>query len=116
MIKFEKNSDGFKIFFKEYLLIQHTSKKPCVSIGSGIGIFKSKFGAFKVKENVKEKVDLTQYEITTYPDTGDILLTLHSKNLSLSLSFATTNDKLIIIPKCNEKNINRFWNSFLNLI
>jgi len=82
MIKFEKTSDGFNIFFKEYLLIQHTLKKPCVSIGNGIGVYKSKFGAFKVKENVQEKIPLTQYEITTYPDSEDLLLTLHSNILS----------------------------------
>ena len=111
MIKFEKTVDGFNIYFKEYLFIQHTSKNPCVAIGIGTSVFKSKFGAFKVKGKVKKKVPLSHYDIVEYPD-KNILLTLSAKDLSLSLSFITVNDKLIIIPKCAEKDINRFWIRF----
>jgi len=112
MIKFEKIHDGFNVFFKEYLLLRHTTKKPCIAIGSGTSVIKNRHGGFKVNGKVNTKVYLPQYDLTTYPDSDDLLIKLYSEGVSLSLSFTMDNDKVEITPTCSEKKINRIWIKF----
>lgn len=108
MIKFEQTSDGFKLYFKDYLFFNHSFKNPCFKIGAGSGRFKMRRGDFKIKEKIINKIPLLNYEIISQSE-KKIELKLNSSAYQLKISFKIVNDHLEIVPECSDININRFW-------
>ena len=50
MIKFEQDSSGFKLYFKDHLFLEHDNKAPCFKIGKSKARYKMRYGEFIIKE------------------------------------------------------------------
>ncbi len=108
MLELEESKFGFKIFFKNYLFLNHSSENPCITIGKGTARYKSRFGEFKIREKLQEKISLTDYELIVNLD-EEIKLKLKYSDFSIELLVKTGNEYLEIIPQCKDATINRFW-------
>jgi alpha-glucosidase len=108
VIKIEEIPSGFRLIYKEHLLIQHSSKNPCLYIGSGTGRFKSNYGHFKIKDKVQERLPLTDFEIVSQ-DPKKTIINLTTQSEKVNLIFEINGDFLIIKPTCTNPKINRFW-------
>ncbi len=61
MIRIETREDYFKVYYKDFMLLSHSHKKPVFFIGSGTGTFKEKHASFKIKETKKEIIALKKF-------------------------------------------------------
>jgi len=108
MIKLERTANGFNLFYKDYLFIQHTLKRPCLKIGSGQGRFKSKYGSFKIKDKVRKKVSLLSFTIVSETE-NKIVIDFETESEKMNVVFESKNDYLEIKPTCTNPEINRLW-------
>ncbi|MFW9820520.1 MAG: alpha-glucosidase [Candidatus Thorarchaeota archaeon] len=108
MLKFKQITDGFKLYFKEFLFLSHTALNPSFYIGEGIGRFKMHYGHFKIREKLLRKISLEKYELLS--QSNDIIeLKLHDNEQELNVKIEIENDNLRINCSCSDSKINRFW-------
>ena len=112
MIRLEKVPDGFKIYFNDHLFIHHTNKKPCVALGKGSAKYKTRFGGFKIKQSLKMREGLNKSKILSQSPEEGIEIELIGEEEKLNLTIEVVDDKLEIVPKCSNPEINRFWITF----
>ncbi len=108
MLEFKESNSGFKIYFKNYIFLNHSSENPCIKIGKGIARYESRLGEFKIRERLQEEIPLIYYELISKSETGMKVL-LKSTNYELRLSLKIVNEYLEIIPECRKNNINQIW-------
>ncbi len=108
MLELKESKFGFKIFFKNYLFLNHSSENPCITIGKGIAHYKSRFGEFKIREKLREKIPLTDYELIINSE-EEVKIKLKCSDYSLELLIKAGNEYLEIIPNCRDATFNRFW-------
>ncbi len=108
MLKFESSEGEFYLYYKDYLIIHHSMELPCLRIGIGSGRFKAKYGHFKIKDKVKRKAWLKNFEVKHRSDQG-ITLEFHGELASITLTVQVMDDRLELCPSCSNPEINRFW-------
>jgi sulfoquinovosidase len=108
MIKFESKDKGFKLYYKEHLVLSHSPGKPCVKIGKGVPKYKEQHGCFSPIKNVS----LGEYLLQDFEVKNDtekqIDLEFKSGQEILKLSVVDTGKILEILPECDNPSINRF--------
>ncbi|TXT60149.1 MAG: alpha-glucosidase [Promethearchaeota archaeon] len=111
MLEFRKIRNGFELYYKNHLLIRHTKSHPCVQIGAGKGKFQAKNGEFKIKEKLKERIELKAFRLLEKTN-SQIKFEFKSEKKILILTVKINGKQLEITPHCEKSNINRFWLSF----
>ncbi|MBD3253736.1 MAG: alpha-glucosidase [Candidatus Lokiarchaeota archaeon] len=111
MISYVKTIEGFKLYYKDYLLFNHTDRNPFLKIGRGNGRYKVRFGEFKIREKQKKKVSLQDFELISQTE-DEVIMMFKSSNYEMKLVFKNIDSRLEIIPECKNSEINRFWISF----
>jgi len=108
MLNIESIDSGFKLYYMDYFILEHSSQNPCVKIGSGKGKFKSHHGHFKIKEKDVIERELREYEILSQED-YNIEITLGTQENLLKFSCSIMDDRLEIRFSSKNTDINRFW-------
>jgi len=108
LLKLEQITDGFKLYFKEFPFLFHTTLNPSFYIGHGTGRFKMHHSHFKIREKLLSKTALRNYKILSQSD--DMLeLKLHNKEQELNVKIEIENYNLEMSCHCPDSEINRFW-------
>ena len=108
MLNIESIEGGFRLYYNDYLFLEHSSQNPCIKTGSGKARFKSHHGHFKIKEKDVIERELREYEILSQED-YDIEIKLGTKEDLLKLSCSIIDDLLEIRFSPKNTDINRFW-------
>jgi len=108
MLKFKSIDSGFRLFYKEYFILEHSSQNPCVKVGSGKGKFKSHHGHFKIKEKDVIERELREYEILSQED-NNIEIRFGTQENLLEFSCSSVDDRLEMKFASKNKDLNRFW-------
>ncbi len=108
MLKIESIDSGFKLYYKDYFILEHSNQNPCVKIGSGKGKFKSHHGHFKIKEKDVVELQLREYEILSQED-NKIEMAFRAGENMLNISYSIIEDRLEIRSLSKNIDINRFW-------
>ncbi|MHA1974501.1 MAG: alpha-glucosidase [Candidatus Hodarchaeales archaeon] len=111
MIKIEKKELDFVIYYKGYPLLRHSRKKPVLCLGIGSSSYKQRSGIYKIKDKLHTKILMTEMEVERETEECiELLFTNKSvQDLRLRLKLLIVEDRLEIIPECNNEEINRFW-------
>lgn len=108
MIKFEETTNGFKLFYKDYLFFNHNHDNPCFILGKGAARYRSRHGDFKIREKRESKIPLLNFKLIS--QSGEkIEIKFHSSGEKLKVTFQVVNNHLEITPESDNNNINRFW-------
>jgi len=108
MIKFDQTSDGFKLFYKNYLFIDHTYKNPSFKIGMGSSRYRQRDGHFKIKDNISNEFIVTNFNVLSQAE-NRVEIVFNASGEDLKIIFLVSSDHLEIIPEVYNENINRFW-------
>ena len=108
MIRLDTTDKGFDISYKDYKFFSYSENNPCFEIGIGIGKFKQLHSSFKINEDLKKKIKLSEFTILSELE-NQIIIEFIENDYSIVMEFYLQEDKLIITPKCEDKSINRFW-------
>ena len=108
MIQLDITDKGFDISYIDYKFFSHSKQNPCLEIGIGIGKFKQLHSSFKINEDLKKKIKLSEFTILSELE-NQIIIEFIENDYSIVMEFYLQEDKLIITPKCEDKSINRFW-------
>jgi alpha-glucosidase len=108
MLKFEQISSGFKLYYKDFLFIEHSLQKPCFILGRGKARFKMHHGHFKIREKLLFRDPLQNYEISSQTE-NNLVLNFYSKEQELKITFKFNEDNLKLRFECSNPEINRFW-------
>ncbi|MHA1319014.1 MAG: alpha-glucosidase [Promethearchaeota archaeon] len=108
MLKFKSIDSGFRLFYKDYFILEHSSQNPCVKVGSGKGKFKSHHGHFKIKEKDVIERELREYEILSQED-NNIEIRFGTQENLLEFSCSSVDDRLEMKFASKNKDLNRFW-------
>lgn len=104
-MEFIITKEGFELKYKEQFLIKHTSEDPFISAGRGDSSIDMFRGNFEIKENLKEKIGLSNFQISE--DGKEIKL--YKGEYYIILSIEEKDERIIINFKENSKNINRVY-------
>lgn len=108
MLKVKSIESGFRLYYKDFLILDHSSQNPCIKTGSGKAKFKSHHGHFKIKEKDVIEIQLREYEILRQ-ENHEIKMTFGSQENLLKTSFSILEDRLEIKFSTKNKELNRFW-------
>jgi len=112
MLKFEQTVEGFKLFFKDYLFLEHKLSHPCFKIGEGTARYKLRYGEFKIREKLLREIPLLNFKVISQTD-KKVILEFISSEEKIIISFIEVGGHLEIVPECQNKRINRFWISLV---
>ena len=112
MLKFEQTVEGFKLFYKDYLFLEHKLSHPCFKIGEGTARYKIRYGEFKIREKLLREIPLLNFKIISLTD-NKVILEFNSSDEKIIISFIEVDNHLEIVPECQNKKINRFWISLV---
>ena len=108
MLNIESKESGFKLYYKDYLILEHSNQNPCIKTGSGKAKFKSHHGHFKIKEKDLIEIQLREYEILSKED-SEIEIVFGTPENLLKTSFNILEDRLEIKFSFINRELNRFW-------
>ncbi len=108
MIKFEQDNEKFKIYFRDNLFFSHNPENPCFKIGIGIGKYKQSHASFTIKDNIIKTILLKKFKILNKSD-NQVIIEFSEDNYNLVVEFFVKEDKLLITPKSENEDVNRFW-------
>ena len=108
MLKIEPIETGFRLYYKDYLILEHSSQNPCIKTGSGKAQIKSHHGHFKMKDKDVIEIQLQEYEILSQED-NKIEMTLGTRENLIKTSFSILEDRLEIKFLSINRELNRFW-------
>ena len=108
MLNIESIEGGFRLYYKDYLILEHSNQDPCIKIGSGEGKFKSHHGHFKIKEKDVIERELREYEILSQ-EANNIEIMFGTQENLLEFSCSTVDDLLEIRFSSKNTDFNRFW-------
>ncbi|NQT60658.1 MAG: alpha-glucosidase [Bacteroidetes bacterium] len=103
-LRIDEHVNGFIIYVHDRKIIDHSTKKPCIEIGSSEPKVESKSGFFKIREGVLDTKALRTHNITTRSDNKYVI---ELDNL-LTIVFELKDNLLTIEPKVNNPVFNRF--------
>ena len=95
MLKIESIDNGFRLYYKDCCILEHSSQNPFVKFGSGKGKFKSHHGHFKIREKDVIESELREYDILSQED-STIEMTLGTQENLLKFSCSVVDDRLEI--------------------
>ncbi|MDA8228317.1 MAG: alpha-glucosidase [Desulfitobacterium hafniense] len=104
--------NGFKLLVAGQEIICHNEKTPWIYAGKGQASFDMHHGNFKIKEEVQEKIALTDFSIEeeSSPDIKGTLVTFSRKGLySVTVLFTVEEGRAVIKFVSNQDGINRLW-------
>ena len=108
MLEFEELDNGFRLFFKDYLFLEHNQDAPCFKLGKGRASYKIHHGHFKIREKKLTEIPLKNFNILSKNDSG-LVLEFLSDNEKLKVSIFVENNHLKMQFTCPNQEINRFW-------
>ncbi|MHA1190988.1 MAG: alpha-glucosidase [Promethearchaeota archaeon] len=108
MLNIESIENGFRLFYKDFLILEHSSQYPFVKIGIGSPKFKSHLGHFKIKEKIMAEIELRENEILSQED-NEIEMTFGTGDNLLKTSIEVMGDRLEIRFSSINSELNRFW-------
>ncbi|MHA1980981.1 MAG: alpha-glucosidase [Promethearchaeota archaeon] len=108
MLNIESIENGFRLYYKDYLILEHSNQNPCVKIGRGKAKIKSRYGDFKIKDKDLIKIPLPDYQILSQED-YEIEMIFGTRENLLSATFNVLEDRLEIRFSSKNRELNRFW-------
>jgi len=106
-MKLEVFESGFKIFYRNYLFIEHDTENPAFKLGIGKGKYRMRMGDFKIREKLKEKISLSNFKIVS-KNKNQIIIELSSNDYKLQVELLEKQDRLWLYFTTPNKKINRF--------
>lgn len=104
-MEFKITKEGFELNYGGITLIKHTEKDPFISAGKGISQIEMYRGNFTVKENLKEKIGLSKYEINSEKNE----IKLYNGDYYVDLLLKEEDGRLVFLFTGSSKNINRIY-------
>jgi alpha-glucosidase len=111
-MKLEVYENGFKIFYKNYLFIDHNTENPAFKLGIGKGKYRMRMGDFKIREKLNKKIPLLNFKIISQ-DEKQSIIELSSKDHTLKVELVEKQEKLFLYFSTPNEKINRFWLSII---
>ena len=108
MIRLELKDNEYHIYYNDHKFFSHSKKNPLCHIGVGEGKYKQNHSAFNIRENLKQQIALKEISILSQ-DPNALIIELSHRDYKLSVELTIQDQKLYIYPKCDRKEINRFW-------
>ena len=108
LLNYKKALDGFEIYYKDWLFFKHSESMPLISMGKGTDKIRMFYGEYRIKDKVKERISLKNYDLINASE-DEIIINFSQNKYSLQLIFRVVNNSLQIIPSVKELRINRFW-------
>ncbi len=108
----EISKNGFKIFYRNYLFINHNTKNPAFKLGIGKGKYSMRMGDFKIREKLKQKIPLSNFKIIS-KNKNQTLIELSSKEYKLKVKIVEKQENLWFHFTTPNEKINRFWISLV---
>ncbi len=108
MLNIELEKSGFKLYFKNYLILEHSNEKPCIKTGFGKAKVKSHYGDFRIREKKLIEIALNEYQISFQEDTKIEIMFGKQEN-SVNAKFNIIEEHLEISFSTGNKILNRFW-------
>ena len=71
MIRLDVHGDGFSLYYKGQRLIEHTRRRPCLTVGMGDGHYGVTRGHFRIRDRVRERVPCRDFRILESGDGSD---------------------------------------------
>jgi alpha-glucosidase len=108
MLKIEQITNGFKLYFKKFLFLEHSHTNPCLFIGKGAARYKMHHGEFKIRERLHTKIRLKKFEmISQSKDRIDLNFVGEDQELKVIIKIEKSDLKVEFY--CSNSEINRFW-------
>jgi alpha-glucosidase len=108
-LKFNKLADGFTIYFKEYLFLEHNQKDPCFKLGMGTARYKEHHGHFKIRERELTEIPLQNFELISYKEDELEIDFKNSEEEKLKVIILVEDNNFTLKFECSNPDINRFW-------
>lgn len=108
MIRLESINNEYHIYYKEYKFFSHSKEHPLCGIGVGEGKYKQNHSTFKISERLKQQIGLNEITILSQ-DSNSLLIEFSHGEYTLKIEFTVKDHNLYITPRCDHKEINRFW-------
>ena len=108
MLKIERIQDGFKLYYKDLILFEHSIINPCFKIGNGNAKFRRRVGHFKIRERDLNQIILENFQLKLQSAQKTIIIFSNTEH-QLEITFEIIEDRLEIKPKISDSKINRFW-------
>jgi len=107
-MKIEESYTGFKVFFKDKEILNHTKNEPCLFAGKGRAIYDMHKGNFEIKDDLIEKVGLKDFKITDGKKQIKIQFSFNGLCIFEMMLEEVENRVIINFVKIPE-NVNRIW-------
>jgi len=103
----ELKTDGtsFQLSYRGRTLVTHDNKNPCLFLGVGTAEYRMKFSHFKIRDNVREKRPLADFEVSG--SDGKRVEIIFGGRLTMVLE--DSEERLAISFKLTDGDENRFW-------
>jgi len=110
MFELKSFDNGFQLFYKGMLIINHKHDNPAFEIGIGNAKYRMIRGDFKIRDKLKKRIFLRDFRVLNESG-NNIDLEFESNIYKLNIKIKINKEKeyLEIFPTCENKTINRFW-------
>lgn len=108
MLKLIKKPSGFRIIYKNHVFLEFSKDSPIIFLGKATEKIRMFYGEYRIRDKVKEKIALTDFEIISESPNNLVLRFYHS-DVNLTIDIRMENEKLLIIPSLDNTYFNRFW-------
>jgi len=108
MLKLEQVTNGFKLYYKKFLFLEHKFQNPCFFLGQSKARFKMHHGHFKIREKLLFKDPLQNFQILSQSKNNLNLILVGNKQ-ELKIILSVNKDYLKLNFKCSNPEVNRFW-------
>ena len=115
MIQIECVEQGFRLFFKQYPVLNHSEQEPCLSLGKGSADYRMAYGNFDITEHLYQETSLPYFTILeNLPQHAVIEFCEHpastsERSLQIVVECTERDGRLEICFVSNDPTINRFW-------
>ncbi len=107
-MEFSHDENGFAFSIKETLILKHSKDEPCLYAGTGHPDIDMYRGNFKIRDNVYERVALTDFTVET--GRGEARVTLSRNGIhETTLRFAEEEGRSVIEFTGRPGGVNRIW-------
>ncbi|UOQ45509.1 alpha-glucosidase [Halobacillus salinarum] len=109
-LQLKKRNEGFEIYLEGRKILAHTSKSPCLYVGSGIDKMEMYRGNFDIEDYIVERIGLREAMVKE-TDNGYVVEFRRSSEDRPSVSVTLTHEKERLTMKFSqtESIYNRFW-------
>lgn len=107
-MKFIKEKNGFRLYFRDKEILHHSQDNPCIYAGCGDAHYQMHLGNFNIEEKLQERMALYDFEMKFEADTVIVMFSRKGIN-KVNVAFSVESGRLVLRFQEAEKEINRLW-------